>query len=51
MLLQKDSFGYYDVDKKALRVNPGVYVVQIGASSEDIRLTAEITIEKEYIYA
>ena len=50
MLLQKDSFGYYDVDKKAFRVNPGVYVVQIGASSEDIRLTAEITIEKEYIY-
>ncbi len=51
MILQKDSFGYYDVDKKAFRVNPGVYVVKLGASSEDIRLTAEVTIEKEYIYA
>lgn len=51
MLLQKDAFGYYDVDKKAFRVNPGVYVIQIGASLEDIKLTAEVTIEKEYIYA
>lgn len=50
MLLRKDAFGYYDVDKKAFRVNPGVYTIQIGASSEDIRLSAEMTIEKEYFY-
>ncbi len=50
MLLKKDSFGYYDVEKKAFRVNPGKYRIYVGASSQDIRLQGETEIKKEYIY-
>lgn len=50
MVLRKDAFGYYDVDKKAFRVNPGTYIISIGASAQDIRLTGEVTITKEYFY-
>lgn len=51
MLLKKDSFGYYDVEKKAFRVNAGKYRIYIGASTEDIRLQGELEIKKEYFYA
>lgn len=50
MLLLKDSFGYYDVEKKAFHVNPGKYTISIGASVNDIRLQKETEIEKEYFY-
>lgn len=50
LTLLKDSFGYYDTEKKAFHVNPGKYRIFAAASTEDIRLCREITIEKEYFY-
>lgn len=50
MLLKKDSFGYYDIERKSFHVNTGKYTVYVGASAEDIRLRQETDIEKEYFY-
>ena len=38
------NVSYYDVSKKTFVVEPGRYEIQIGASSEDIRQTAEFEI-------
>jgi beta-glucosidase len=39
-----DAFGYYDTERKALRVEPGEYEVQAGASSQDVRLAGRVTL-------
>ncbi len=40
------AFAYYDPDAKAWRVDAGRYQILVGASSRDIRLTAEVTLTK-----
>ena len=44
MTLNRRAFAYYDVDFKDWRVDSGVYAIQIGASSRDIRLTRNVTV-------
>lgn len=41
--LDNDAFAFYDVDIHDFRVNAGKFNVMVGASSEDIRLEAEVT--------
>lgn len=43
--LNKRSFAYWDMEKSAWRVSEGIYSILIGASSRDIRETAEIYVE------
>jgi beta-glucosidase len=42
--LDEDSFRYWDVETHAWRTDPGPYQLLIGASSEDIWATADITL-------
>jgi beta-glucosidase len=39
------DFTHYDVDKKTYTVDPGEFEVQLGASSQDIRLTARVRVD------
>jgi beta-glucosidase len=39
------DFTYYDVGKKAYAVEPGEFEVQVGASSQDIRLTGRVRVD------
>ena len=48
--LSKNSFGYYDSDKKSFKVEPGEYEIQAASSSRDIRLNKSIIINKVYLY-
>ena len=41
------SLMYYDVVAEEMRLSPGKYEIMVGASSEDIRLRAEITLPGE----
>ncbi len=43
--LGKRAFAYYDVDCKDWYVESGSFEIEIGASSRDIRLKAEVTVE------
>lgn len=43
--LGPDAFSYYDESSHSWKLDPGKYRILVGASSEDIRLEAEITIE------
>jgi len=38
------DFAYYDAEKKAYAVEPGDFEVQLGASSQDIRLTGRVRV-------
>ena len=38
-------FARWNTEEKAYRTNPGKYLIQVGASSEDIRLEQEITVK------
>lgn len=42
MTVSRRGFAYYDAVAKDWRVDSGVYTVEIGASSRDIRLTAQV---------
>ena len=44
MTLNRRAFAYYDVDSGDWRADSGVYAIQIGASSRDIRLTQSVTV-------
>lgn len=44
MTLNRRAFAYYDVNDRDWQVDSGVYAIQIGASSRDIRLTQNVTI-------
>jgi beta-glucosidase len=44
-LLVNRDFTYYDEEQKSYRVRPGDYEIQVGASSNDIRLKKKIKIE------
>jgi beta-glucosidase len=44
MLYAAEDLSYYDVSKKAFAVDPGRFEIQIGTSSQDIRLTQVITV-------
>lgn len=44
-LLVNRDFTYYDEEQKSYRVRPGDYEIQVGASSQDIRLKKKIKIE------
>ncbi len=43
--LDARSFSYWDVKSHGWKVAPGTYTVSVGASSRDIRLVGQITIE------
>ncbi|HEX7085629.1 MAG TPA: glycoside hydrolase family 3 C-terminal domain-containing protein [Vicinamibacterales bacterium] len=43
-LVPDDAFAYYDESAGGLRMRPGEYELQVGASSADIRLTGRVTI-------
>jgi len=45
MQLPINEFKYYDEKKGGMAVEPGKYEIQVGASSEDIRLRKMITVE------
>jgi beta-glucosidase len=44
--LGPDAFSYYDVMQKRWRVDPGMYEIQVGSSSRDIRTSAIINIKE-----
>ncbi|MCR6652045.1 MAG: fibronectin type III-like domain-contianing protein [Cellvibrionaceae bacterium] len=44
-LAANQDFTYYDEKKKAYRIKPGKYEIQVGASSEDIRLKQVVRIK------
>ncbi len=39
------DFAYYDADKKTYAVEPGEFEVELGASSQDIRLTSRVRVD------
>ena len=41
--LGKDAFSFYDADKKQWVLEPGKFELLVGSSSQDIRLTGEVT--------
>ncbi|MBN1339376.1 MAG: glycoside hydrolase family 3 C-terminal domain-containing protein [Bacteroidales bacterium] len=43
--IKKEHLRYWDVEKQDYIVEPGVYEIQAGSSSEDIRLTTALTLE------
>nr|AGS53403.1 beta-glucosidase [uncultured bacterium contig00025] len=43
--LDRDAFEYYNTAEQAWRVEGGAYTVYVGASSADLRLSAEISME------
>jgi beta-glucosidase len=50
MKLYTDQFGYYTNDgQRQWNVQPGTYVVKVGASSADIRLEQDITLKGEKV--
>lgn len=42
------AFAYYDESSECYRADAGEYTISIGASCEDIRLTAKVVLEKGY---
>jgi len=48
--LDKRSFAFYDADLKDWRVESGIYGILIGASSQDIRLEKDITVNPAIPY-
>ena len=44
IILHKDSFSFYDVDRHDFVLEPGEFEIQLGASSRDIKLTATISV-------
>ena len=44
------ELAFYCTEKKSFQVNPGTYTIYVGASSEDIRLTGQVAIEREGIF-
>jgi Glycosyl hydrolase family 3 C terminal domain. len=49
-ILDKTAFGFYEVEKKQFKAEAGVFEIQIGSSSKDIRLSGQVELEKDYIY-
>ena len=43
--LGRDAFAFYDGNRRAFRVEPGMFRIEVGASSRDMRLTKTITID------
>ncbi len=51
VILNKDSFGFFDEDGSSFLVEPGEFEIQLASSSRDIRLKELIKIDKEYRYS
>ncbi len=45
MLLSKDDFSYYSIESKKFVVDEGNYKLELGVSSRDIKLSADVNIE------
>lgn len=43
--LKSEQFRYFDETKNKFVVDPGIYEIQVGASSEDIRLTRDLVVK------
>ena len=43
--LDRDAFAYYDRNRRAFRVEPGAFRIEVGASSRDPKLTQTINID------
>lgn len=46
MQLDRDAFSYWNPATKTWQADPGMFVIQIGASSRDIRLHAPVVLER-----
>jgi beta-glucosidase len=46
LVLERNAFAYYSVEHHAFHVEPGEFEVMIGASVEDIRLSARFTVPR-----
>lgn len=44
LILSGEAFSYYNVEQKAFVVDSGIYELQVGASSRDIRLRMEVEV-------
>jgi len=40
-----DDFAYYDEARKTFAVDPGLYELRVGASSQDIRQRTQVTVK------
>lgn len=47
--VRREDLGYWDTRVDAWVVEPGAYVVEVGASSRDIRATASVDVEAEAV--
>jgi beta-glucosidase len=45
-MLPASQLAYYDVGSKDFVVEPGVFNVMIGSSSEDVRLRAQLEVKR-----
>jgi beta-glucosidase len=43
--LDDEAFAFYDIDRHCFRVEPGDFLIQVGASSRDLRLKGTLHIE------
>lgn len=49
LTLPPDSFAFYNAERGAWQTEPGVYRILVGASSRDIRLSAEVYVEGDVL--
>lgn len=48
--LDKRAFAFYSTDKKAWVIEKGKFFIYVGSSVEDIRLSNEICLNREYVF-
>lgn len=48
--LNKEAFGFYSEEESCFKVEPGLFELQLGTSSRDIRLTQKIDLKHHYAY-
>jgi beta-glucosidase len=46
VVLPRDAFAYFDPQRKAWQVDPGIYQIEVGASSRDLRLHTPLTVHQ-----
>ena len=45
LYLSKDDFSYFDISKTAFIMDEGLYEISLGFSSQDLKLTQEVTVK------
>ena len=49
MVLNMDAFAYYSITKSSFTVDKGDFEIMVGSSSQEIKLTGNITIASDYL--